>query len=206
MNDLTQYRQKLERLKGRRDDVQDQIRSKLEEVKKLQREIETSAKSIALVQQVAKETQQQLEFRLSELVSLLLDGIFPQPYEFRLKFVERRNKTECDMLFYRNGKRVNPMNASGGGPVDVAAVGLRPPVMIMKNKRRVLMMDEPLRFLSVNLHPYATEIIHQITQPPPDGLGIQIIMVTHAAGLAEKADRTFNVEIDNDESHYSMIH
>ena len=140
-------------------------------------------------------TQQQLSFHISDITSLALEAVFPDPYALQVEFIQRRNKTECDLYFVRDGEKVDPLSASGGGAVDVAAFALRIASwsMTKPRTRNVIILDEPLRFLSANLQERASSMIKELS----DKLGIQFIVVTHEPILANYADRTFNVSIKN---------
>ena len=141
------------------------------------------------------QTQQTLQFHISDITSLALEAVFPDPYALQVEFIQRRNKTECDLYFVRDGEKVDPLSASGGGAVDVAAFALRIASwsMTKPRTRNVIILDEPLRFLSANLQERASSMIKELS----DKLGIQFIVVTHEPILANYADRTFNVSIKN---------
>jgi DNA repair exonuclease SbcCD ATPase subunit len=85
------------------------------------------------------------------------------------------------------------LTASGGGAVDVAAFALRIASwsMAQPHSRNTIILDEPLRFLSVDLQEKASTMIKEVS----DKLGIQMILVTHNDTLASFADRVFNVSI-----------
>ena len=50
------------------------------------------------VQIAAGNIQKKLEYRINNIVSMALAAVFPDPYEFELKFVPRHNRTEADLL------------------------------------------------------------------------------------------------------------
>ena len=47
-------------------------------------------------------------------------------------------------------------------------------------------------------------MLKDITRPPPDGLGLQIIMISHIAELIECADRIIDVSIKNNVSEIEI--
>ena len=77
--------------------------------------------------------------------------------------------------------------------VDVAAFALRVASWSMERPRSrpVLIMDEPLRFLSTDHQEKASVMIKEISQK----LGIQFIIVTHETILASYADKVFETKI-----------
>ena len=74
---------------------------------------ENAQKARGVIQAVAEQTQQHIEIQISTVVSSALAAVFPEPYEFKLKFVQRRNKTEADLLFIKNGNECDDILAVG---------------------------------------------------------------------------------------------
>lgn len=139
---------------------------------------------------VAKETQQQLEMRITNIVTMALAAVFPDPYEFKLVFNERRNQTEADLLLVRDGEELSPVEGAGGGVLDVVSFALRIAVLLMSNYRRVIILDEPFRHLSADLQSKASEMMKMLS----DKLGIQFIMVSHEEGIIDCADNIITIK------------
>ncbi|MCK5016199.1 MAG: hypothetical protein KAS32_03925 [Candidatus Peribacteraceae bacterium] len=139
------------------------------------------------------ETQRQLQFHISDITSLALEAVFPYPYELVAEFIQRRNKTECDLLFERDGQRIDPVSASGVGAIDIASFALRIASWSMQTPRRrnVIILDEPFRFLSVNYQEKASMMLKELS----DKLRLQFILNTHETTLAEYADKVFTVKL-----------
>lgn len=193
MRDVAFFQSKLDRLKGRKE----QVRLSKESVEKTLLEIESEQKDLeeaqAIVQTVAQATQTELEYHVSELVSLALEAVFPEPYKMALDFELRRGKTEADItLVDISGAKIDPMTSTGGGVVDVASFGLRVTCWSLKTKRTrpTLILDEPFRFLSSDLQQKASIMLKELSHR----LGIQFIIVTHEKELIEgKVDRLFEI-------------
>lgn len=165
------------------------VKSRLAELEKTKPAYERAR---TIIQEVAKLTQQQLEYRLSEIVSTALQGVFPEPYRMVLEFVEARGRTEASILFEDVARnRIDPLQASGGGPVDVAAFALRVTMLQIGGTglRKTLVLDEPFRFVSRDLQEKAGEMIRMLAEE----LGIQFIIITHDQNIARYADRHFAV-------------
>lgn len=75
-------------------------------------------------------------------------------YEFHIEFSRKRGKTEADMYFSRDGHRVDPRYAAGGGVVDMAALALRLAALILSTPKRrpILVLDEPFRGVNGEEH------------------------------------------------------
>lgn len=200
---LGEVRYELERRKGQHRQLSSDLASTEEKVKELSARIEDIGEAQAIIQTVAKATQELLEYHISELVSLALASVFPDPYKLKLVFELRRGKSEADLLFVKKGAEpVSPMEASGGGAVDVAAFGLRLSLWSLQNPRSrpTLIFDEPFRYLSRDLQQKASQMLREISMR----LGIQMIIVTHEPNLLESADRVFEVGIKGRESNVGV--
>ncbi len=158
-------------------------------------------KARIVVQNVANEVQKDLEYRITNIVSVALASVFENPYEFKVSFVTRRNQTECDMLFVRDGNECDPMESSGGGAIDIASLALRMAVWSIKKTRAIQILDEPCKFLSRDMQSKASEMIKELS----DKLGIQMIIVSHISEMIEAADKVFSIENKNGVSNVTSI-
>lgn len=194
VDELKSLRADLEQRKGRLTQVRSQLEKAESERKQAKRMLWASERAQVIIQQVAQSTQQELEYRVSELVTVALSSVFPDPYQFMLRFVVRRNKTEADLLFLREEQEIDPLSASGGGVVDVAAFALRVSLWRLSNELRpVLILDEPFKWCSSSYLPAAGEMLRSLSEK----MRIQIILVTHLEPLIEIADRVFRVSKRN---------
>ena len=131
----------------------------------------------SILQTITKEIQEQAHKRIAGVVSKCLETVFDQPYEFKINFERKRGRTEANLLFERNGNEIDPMTASGGGVVDVAAFALRCACLILTRPqlRRVMLLDEPFKFVSEGYR----ERIRFMLEELAEDLEIQFIVVTH---------------------------
>lgn len=191
---IQEMRRHLERKKGRQEQLKAQLQSNRRKLRKYRVELEASNKAQEAIHHVAKLTQQELEFHLSDIVSMGMSGIFPDPYSLVVEFISRRGRVEVDMLFERDGYEVDPLSATGGGAVDVASLALRFSAWTLKNPRTrpVILLDEPLKWLKgSDLPRKGAEMIKEISQH----LNLQIAMISHDPELIEGADRVFDIGI-----------
>lgn len=151
-------------------------------------------KAREIVRNVGLATQQQLQYNISDITSLALEAVFPNPYQLKVEFVQRRNKTECDLTFVRDDMEIDPIEASGVGVIDVAAFALRIASwsMMRPRTRNTIILDEPFRFLSKDYQQQASGMIKELSKR----LGLQFIIVTHEEVLADSADKVFQVSIN----------
>ena len=134
-----------------------------------------------IIQAVAEMIQEQAHDRIAGVVSRCLAAVFDEPYEFKIIFERTRGRTEARLVFLRDGMAVDPITSSGGGVVDVAAFALRVSCLMLKRPaaRRVLVLDEPFRFVSKDYRPRVAQMLTDLATE----LHIQFIMVTHIEEL-----------------------
>ena len=195
MSNIQHLRNHLEQQKGKQAQIQKSISSLQHTTKEKKKDLRRHEQAREIIRSVGIATQSQLSFHISDITSLALDAVFNDPYALVAEFVQRRNKTECDLYFERDGNRVDPLSASGGGAVDVAAFALRVASWSMQRpkSRSTLILDEPLRFLSADHQEKASIMIKEISQK----LGVQFIIITHEPILAAYADKIFETKIRN---------
>ena len=193
--EIKELRNKLERLKGERTQLSRIIQETKRDIRLEKRDLKFHEQAREIVKEVGLKTQQQLQYHISDITSLALEAVFDDAYELQAEFVERRNKTECDLVFIRDGNKIDPLSSSGGGAVDVAAFALRVASWSMQfpKSRNTIILDEPFRFLSKDKQYKASQMIQELSKK----LGIQFIIVTHESILAEYADKEFKILIKN---------
>lgn len=183
-------RDRLNREKGERDRVKRTIEAAEKKLVQIGVDIENIMKAQAIAQAVAKATQQQIEVQISSIVSLALSSVFPDPYEFKAVFVTRRSKTECDLLFTKDGMDIDPMTAAGGGVLDVASFALRVALWSLKKTQNVQILDEPFKFVSRDLQPRISSMLKTFSEK----LKVQFVIVSHIPEIIDHADKVFIVD------------
>lgn len=188
-------RNRLEQEKGKAASIRSTIETVDKDIRIHERSIRDNERAREIVREVGLKTQQQLQYHISDITSLALEDIFDDPYALEVEFVQRRNKTECDLHFVRNGSKIDPESATGGGAVDVAAFALRIASWSMQSPRtrNVMILDEPFKFLDSETD--RVERASQMIKELSDRLDLQFIIITHEQTLAQYADRTFHISI-----------
>ena len=198
--EFTNVKEKLDSLKIRYDHIFQSLEDERNRKEGFEQRLEDALMARKLIQKASQSTQQILEDRISSLVTMALAAVFPDPYEFKIKFVERRNKTEADLIFIKNGVEYgDTLFSAGGGPNDIASFALRCSFWALKKLvdpgiRNIMILDEPFRYVSRDLQPKAGELVRKIASK----LKFQIIMTTHIQELLECADKIFDIRQDKD--------
>lgn len=135
----------------------------------------------AFVQSLCEQIQRSVHAKLAGLVTTCLSDVFDRPYTFRLDFSIKRGRTAIKLCLERDGVVVTPMEAAGGGVVDVASFALRIACLLMSKPRvrNLLFLDEPFKFVSESYRPAVVSLLEQLAE----NLGLQIILVTHIPEL-----------------------
>jgi len=198
MSEITQLRNKLEQQKGQKMQIAKSLTAVRVEIKKYRTSLTLHEKAREVVRIVGLATQKQLQFHISDITSLALEAVFENPYSLEVEFVQRRNKTECDLYFVRDEMRVDPITASGVGAVDIAAFALRIASWSMAQPKssNTILLDEPFKHLKGEVeNKKALDMIKKIT----DKLKMQIIMVSDERisreATIEATDKLFEVSI-----------
>lgn len=192
---IQRLRKKLEYKKGQRDRTQQSIDRLEDEISFGKRISRRHEKALEIVKQVGLATQKQLEYHLSEQVSLAMEAVFDDPYHLKVNFQEKRGKTEVELLFCRRDMEFPPIGSAGGGAIDIASLALRIAYLSMRRDKKIrpfLLLDEPFsRLKGEDANKKALAIIQEISR----NLGLQIIMVSDERvpreDIISNADKVF---------------
>lgn len=192
MDKLKQLQTKYNQLEGRKLQIESDISTAKKLIRTSKKELINYLEAKEFIHKIALEIQQQLQYHVNDITSLALNAVFPEPYKLELSFIQRRNQTECDIFFTKNNDRFNPLEATGGGAVDIAAFALRVAGWSIQTprKRNLIILDEPMRFVSKDLQHKASLMLKEVSEK----LNIQFIIITHEDSLTTYADRIFKVK------------
>ena len=191
MSDILSLRTKYEQAVGQQNMLKKQLTDTEIRIETQEAHLINCQKARTIIQTVAETTQKKLESHVSNLVTMALAAVFPDPYTFILRFVKRREKTEADLLFVKDGNEGSPMDISGGGPLDVASFALRTATWAIKPTRNVLILDEPFKYVSRDLQSKCSEMVKHLS----DKLKLQFLIVSHIPEIIDKADRIFEISM-----------
>ena len=193
MMDINRVKQLFLQSKGMKKQVENNLIQNKTTLDNLNNRIKLLEQAQVFLQRVAQDTQSQLKFQIEDIVNLALETCFPNEYEFQLQFNIARGKTDAELVFLsqKTGRPIDPMNASGGGVVDVTCWALRlASYVLSSNCDNVMILDEPMKFVSKDLMSRVCEVVSQLSTK----LRLQIIMVTHENQFIDIADRVFEVK------------
>lgn len=146
MDAIADYRRGIDHLTVRRHMAEEQVEAEQQHLDELAAEQEATVEARTIVQGIAQTLQQRAHSQIARVVSLCLESVFEDPYEFQIRFEQKRGKTEAKLVFVRGGLELDePMAEVGGGVLDVASLALRVACVLLSRppKRRLLVLDEP---------------------------------------------------------------
>ena len=190
MPQLEEFTRQIYSAKGRAEQLSETIQSISQRRDSQTIELDAVEKAQVLFQTVAQQTQEKLRFHIEDIVQSALDTCYPGRYEFKVIFEIKRGKTEARIILDREGQELPPQDATGGGIVDLISFSLRLAAWSLSKTDPLIILDEPWKWLSVNLRPLAGEILKGLSTK----MGLQIVMVTHDEEMINAADRVFNVK------------
>lgn len=197
MIDINRVKQLFLQSKGMKKQIENNFIQNKTMLDNFNKRIKLLEQAQIFLQKIAQDTQSQFKFQIEDIVNLALETCFPNEYEFQLQFNIARGKTDAELVFLsqKTGRPIDPMNASGGGVVDLTAFALRiASYALEQGVDNVIILDEPFRFISRDLQARAGEILKSLSTK----LGLQIVMITHIGQMIDVADKVFEVKKNSD--------
>lgn len=134
---------------------------------------------------LSEQQRKELEDRVQTLVDYGVRAVFGDDYRFVVRSELRGKAVRTDFYLIDHGIELPLLDATGGGIGDVVSFLLRIVMLCLARpaQRRVLVLDEPFKFVSAGHFQQLEGLIRDLTQQ----LGLQIIMVTHKAEVMDMA-------------------
>lgn len=185
--------------KAKRDQLRHTLKLLADDKSRTQLRLNGAEEYRAVFQQVAKETQQNLESHISSIATMALDvvGGDPPPPEFVVRIVERRGSAEMDLLFKEGDREQHPLDSGSHGYANIVDKSMIIAYIMLaiefgKDIRKVLIWDEPFRDVQPSRQSKVSDMLHMMS----DELGFQFLISSHADGVNNRADRVFQVSKD----------
>jgi DNA repair exonuclease SbcCD ATPase subunit len=204
---IKELRNTVERKRGQKERIESDLQAIDVRLQQNEQKLSDHEKAREIIREVGLKTQQELSYNISEITSMALDGVFDDPYELLVEFVQRRNKTECDLWFKKDGEKIYPLYA-GGGALDVAAFALRVASWSMQQPRtrNVLIGDESFKHLKGE---EANRRVLEMVREVAEKMNLQIILVSDERvsreAIMDNTDRLFEVSIENGVSNVETL-
>jgi DNA repair exonuclease SbcCD ATPase subunit len=190
-------------LDARRRTLSDKLNEGREDELRLNALYGSTRKMRAVTQEVAEQTLNNLSYQVSSIVTSALASVWPDPFGFDVEFRQARNQIECHLWFIKNGHRIEPMESSGGGALDVASFALRITYwsLLPNPTRPTFLLDEPFKYVSEDLQEACSQMVKMLSEK----MGVQVIMVSHLPNINSSADKEYKVRLSGDVSKVKEV-
>ena len=180
------------------------INEKEEDVNRLKTYLDNLQKARAIIAETGKYTQNYLKGYIENMVTMALQAVFEEDYQFVIDFNIKRNAPECTFYLKINNIEIDPKNAVGGGVLDVASFALRVVLWSIESPRstNTMILDEPFRFLhSQHLIENAVKMLKDLSNK----MNLQFIIVSQIEEISENADKCFIVKHNGNHSILNVL-
>ena len=174
--------------------IKDSLEEKKEEIQKdidnINEETETLLELKDFLMSVSANYRDQLCNLFTSLVTEALTSIFEKDIRFNIKLYSYRNEPAIDVSVIEDNLEVDPQKSCGGGLNDIISFVIKIIFIYLKKSSKIIILDEPLKFLSRDYIEQSSNFIHEISKR----MNIQIILVSHKPDLEISCDKLINIE------------
>jgi DNA repair exonuclease SbcCD ATPase subunit len=162
-------------------------------------------KCLAVLQKMSAKQRDLARARLEGLGTAALQYSMGSNYKMEIEIPPSKKKPQAKVFIVNKstGAKTDPMEANGGGVVDIVSIALR--FVVMQNYVPFIdgpiIMDEPFKMVSKEYIPMLSEFIKNISQD----FGRQIIIVTHNEYLAAMADCRIRIAMDDNNVSIAFV-
>lgn len=141
---------------------------------------------------VAVEYQASVLRYLNELVSHGLQDVFGPGYRVEFRESTKANQRVIDIVLIHHGLEVSVPDGCGGGVSETIAVLVQLILVYLKRDElaQFIVLDESLAHLAL-VH---TPAMGRVLKDVGERLGLQLLVITHQADLADEADVVYTFE------------
>jgi len=171
--------------------LQDQLKATMLSLKSHNIELTDTIESLTIVREVSKITQENLSYKISEIVNTALDSIFPDKYIFEVEFVDKNNRTSAEIYLKSGEDKIDIMTSTGGGLINIVAFALRITLLSIQTQpnRKILILDEPFSCVSVDMQNKISALLQQLSTK----LNIQFVIVSHTQEIISDSDNCIHI-------------
>ena len=172
-------------------------------IKELQKQIQVSKQNLRLgmqaidfIQKCANHERSIVKDKVQSVITDALKEIYGNQYSIKFDYSMKRNKTSVDIYLTKHtqiGDIIRKQDGFGGGVSDVISLPLKLLVLLaLKDNAKILIADEPGKHMDQRIDKFG-----YFLKAVSDKLGIQLIILTHHASLAQFADSVYQISMQN---------
>jgi DNA repair exonuclease SbcCD ATPase subunit len=189
----------------------DEESSILENIKKEKKLYESSSHAILKFMEACRDKSKSI---FEDIGTTALGAVFGEGYQLKINYSESHKSSVADIFISAPTKYDEQIEIElercGGGLIDlismvfcISQLELLHPVI-----EGPILSDEYFKYLSDDLRPQAAEVLRETLNPDnngAEGIGRQLIMITHAKEFLEYADKVFLVKKISDRTEVEDI-
>lgn len=184
---LKNIQSRYQRLLGKKQEIKNRISSFETQEKNLINNIDELGKCGTLLSFISKSNQDKIINIFQHTVSSGLKDLFDDSYDFKFDMKTRGNNSACEFLVKNNTFPgwAELQYCHGRSVEEIVGTILRIVLIkLLKNQRKIVILDEPLGGVEKHRQRIASEFVEQICKQ----FDIQLIVVTHSDEFAEFAN------------------
>ena len=189
------YADKIKKARWEKDRLSTELQKATDEKTHLAQRQDFILEAMVAIQETAMETQQALIIHLEDIVNKVLQTCFPD-YSFKMEFDVGRDKSTCNLKFFKGDNETDLMDGDSGGALNTATIAIRIAVWSLSGKDNCLVLDEAFSNLDPTLHHPMGEVLSELSHE----LGLQIILISHSRDIDAHADKVHFVSIKDNVS------
>jgi DNA repair ATPase RecN len=202
MSKATELKARAEKWLIRRQSLFDRRKDEEKLLEKTRSEQQDIKGAIALLQYVASETNKAREEQTASLATLALKETFTDQ-DLCLLCEPETYRGHHGVVFKlkdeKTGVEGDPMDSFGGGPASLLGLILQAiSVSRQPGMSKVLILDEPVAQISAGYQEAAGRLLRKLCEPPPEGPGFNMLVITHLDSIADAAHRRYRATKSED--------
>lgn len=194
--DIERIKSHIIKKSAERDLLEKQLEEQKSSLEVIASRMDTYQKVIILLQKTSDYARSQMKQTIEYIVTNALQVVFAQDIRFEVELGTRAGAPTAEFFVVdAAGLRYKPMDARGGGLVDVISTALRLSILELYQPKLEgpVILDEPGKMVSAEYAANFAYFLKEYCQR----IGRQVIMITHNSALAEIADKSIQVSIKN---------
>src|SRR5574344_1281975 len=115
------YADKIKKARWEKDRLSTELQKATDNKTYLAQRQDFILEAMTVIQEVAMETQQALIIHLEDIVNKVLQTCFPE-YSFKMEFDVGRDKSTCNLKFFKGDNETDLMDGDSGGAFNTATI------------------------------------------------------------------------------------
>lgn len=193
MNSIQQIQSNIDKIKGRKEEIQARLAENKVELRLLIKEKNILTKCTKLLAYISSVNEDKIVKLFEHTLSAALKDIFDDSYQFKFDMKTRRDSSACEFLIQHDplSRMVDIVLCNGKSIQEIVAVIFRIIlVKLDKKSRKIVILDEPLSGIEIERQRITSKFLADICNK----FDIQLIVVTHSLEFVEHAGKIIDID------------